>query len=135
MFIKVLNHVTLKSGSLLIDPVSGISMPINSRSLNLDSSKICESACLGNFSWTAYAYKGGRCSLWTGDLLGSRVTENSQKDLFVRSSEGLLAREFATYKEFLVKYSSFCFFAMHYWLSSCNQGTNRNQMIQRIQMF
>ncbi|XP_074329636.1 G-type lectin S-receptor-like serine/threonine-protein kinase B120 isoform X2 [Apium graveolens] len=75
------------------NPVSGISMPINSRSLNLESSQICESACLGNCSCTAYAYNGGRCSLWSDDLLGSRVTDNSQEDLFVRSSEGRLARD------------------------------------------
>ncbi|KAK1375204.1 G-type lectin S-receptor-like serine/threonine-protein kinase [Heracleum sosnowskyi] len=66
-------------------------MPINSQSLDLESAQICESACSGNCSCNAYAYNGSRCSLWTGYLLGSLVIADSQEDLFVRSSEVLLA--------------------------------------------
>ncbi|KAL8112918.1 hypothetical protein AgCh_020288 [Apium graveolens] len=69
----------------------GMSMPINSQHLDFESPQICQSACSGNCICTAYAYSNSTCSLWTGYLLGSRVTEDSQKDLFVRSSEVLLA--------------------------------------------
>lgn len=64
--------------------VSGLSMPADSQSLDLESAQVCQFACLGNCSCTAYAYNGGRCSLWTGDLLDTRTLVNSQGNLNVK---------------------------------------------------
>ncbi|KAK1403252.1 Receptor-like serine/threonine-protein kinase [Heracleum sosnowskyi] len=72
----------------------GVSMPANSQYLKSESGQVCQYACLANCSCNAYAYNDGRCSLWIGDLLDTRKTvgdPNSQENLYIRSSEVLLA--------------------------------------------
>ncbi|KAL8112916.1 hypothetical protein AgCh_020287 [Apium graveolens] len=83
----------LQCSSVGFFPMSGISMTINSQSLDLQNAQVCQFACLNNCSCTAYAYNGGRCSLWTGDLLDSQALQNSQGVLFVKSMEALSANK------------------------------------------
>lgn len=70
-------------------PISRISLPANSQSLDVESAQVCKLACLGNCSCTAYAYNGGRCLLWTGDLLDARAVVDSQGDLYIKASDVL----------------------------------------------
>ncbi|WOH16594.1 hypothetical protein DCAR_0936152 [Daucus carota subsp. sativus] len=75
--------------------VSGVSMPANSQFMNLESGQVCRFACLANCSCSAYAYNNGRCSLWFGDLVDTRVLSSHQNSggiLYIRSSE-VLARD------------------------------------------
>ncbi|KAK1375205.1 Receptor-like serine/threonine-protein kinase [Heracleum sosnowskyi] len=83
----------LRCSNIGFNTMSGVSMPANSQSLDLESDQVCRFACLGNCSCTAYAYNGGRCSLWTGDLLDTRALVDSQGDLYVKSPDVILARE------------------------------------------
>ncbi|KAL1829776.1 hypothetical protein ACET3Z_008188 [Daucus carota] len=83
----------LQCSSNVFNPVSGISMPANSQIMDLESAQVCQLACLGNCSCTAYAYNGGRCSLWTGDLLDTRALVDFQGDLYVRSADVILAKK------------------------------------------
>ncbi|WOG89906.1 hypothetical protein DCAR_0209146 [Daucus carota subsp. sativus] len=82
----------LQCSSNGFNPVSGISMPANSQIMDLESAQVCQFACSGNCSCTAYAYNGGRCSLWTGDLLDTRALVDFQGDLYVRSADVILAK-------------------------------------------
>ncbi|XP_063940755.1 G-type lectin S-receptor-like serine/threonine-protein kinase At2g19130 [Daucus carota subsp. sativus] len=64
---------------------SNVSMPANAKSMNSESRKVCQYACLGNCSCNAYAYSDGKCSLWYGDLLNTVVGGRiSLGNLYVR---------------------------------------------------
>ncbi|KAL8157014.1 hypothetical protein AgCh_001932 [Apium graveolens] len=83
----------LQCSSIEFSNTSGVSMPANSVSSNLESDQICRYACLANCKCNAYAYNDGKCSIWIGDLLDTRETvgdRNSQTNLYIRSSEVLL---------------------------------------------
>ncbi|XP_042518788.1 G-type lectin S-receptor-like serine/threonine-protein kinase At2g19130 [Macadamia integrifolia] len=54
-----------KDGFLLI---TNITLPINPKSLAVESAQACALACLNNCSCNAYAYNDN-CSVWEGDLL------------------------------------------------------------------
>ncbi|KAL1804503.1 hypothetical protein ACET3Z_033150 [Daucus carota] len=73
--------------------ISGVSMPANSQFMNLESGQVCRYACLANCSCSAYAYSNGRCLLWFGDIVDTRVLSSDQNSggiLYIRSSEVLL---------------------------------------------
>ncbi|XP_009760633.1 G-type lectin S-receptor-like serine/threonine-protein kinase At4g27290 [Nicotiana tabacum] len=47
---------------------SHMRLPVNNRTLTVDSEAECESICLNNCSCTAYAFDANQCLIWNGDL-------------------------------------------------------------------
>ncbi|KAJ6421914.1 hypothetical protein OIU84_026947 [Salix udensis] len=71
-------------------------LPPNPQTVAAGSAQECESTCLTNCSCAAYAFDGGQCSAWSGDLLNmQQVADGTDgKSIYIR----LAASEFSSSK-------------------------------------
>ncbi|KAF8409399.1 hypothetical protein HHK36_005475 [Tetracentron sinense] len=79
------NSINAEKDRFLLRPK--MRLPVMPQSLGVGSAEDCELACLNNCSCTAYAYGGGGCSIWIGDLLNLQQfsdDENAGSDLYLR---------------------------------------------------
>ncbi|KAG5224916.1 G-type lectin S-receptor serine/threonine-protein kinase [Salix suchowensis] len=73
-----------------------MTLPANPQIVAAGSAQECESTCLTNCSCTAYAFDGGQCSAWSGDLLNMQQAADGTdgKSIYIR----LAASEFSSSK-------------------------------------
>ncbi|KAF9661830.1 hypothetical protein SADUNF_Sadunf19G0109600 [Salix dunnii] len=77
-------------------PSYNMKLPANPQIVAAGSAQECASTCLTNCSCTAYAFDGGQCSAWSGDLLSmQQVADGTDgKSIYIR----LAASEFSSSK-------------------------------------
>jgi serine/threonine protein kinase len=77
-------------------PSYNMKLPANPQIVAAGSAQECESTCLKNCSCTAYAFDGGQCSAWSGDLLNMQQLADGTdgKSIYIR----LAASEFSSSK-------------------------------------
>ncbi|KAK2978973.1 hypothetical protein RJ640_017537, partial [Escallonia rubra] len=79
------NHLPCNKGKEGFLKVKQVNLPPYAQLLTVARADICEHACLVNCSCKAYAYNSnGDCSLWTGDLLGTKQLAEFGQDLSLK---------------------------------------------------
>ncbi|KAK9116137.1 hypothetical protein Sjap_015084 [Stephania japonica] len=65
-------------------PMKNMSLPLDPKTLQLQSIEDCRSSCLGICACNAYAYSNNQCLVWHGSLYNVRQADYSGEDLFLK---------------------------------------------------